>query len=817
MADFESNRGPQGLAALDQPVESPVEERGGRSALGVNTLRKLGAMFLVVVAVMVIVGPELTLEQLDPLAMAETEGEILSPVKLERVDAEALQEARQQIRDESLKVYLHRKTGESEWRRVNAAFDSAVRINESLSEAPEEEKRAALATWFQERQLDTPSDRGIGFLLRRAQSSRVRSMARSVYVGFLDDKGILENDKSRSALEGLASRERLFILDWGKVYPDGNSDRPAIKDLRGLEPATRDRVGGLVEFRNVTEALRRAAAGVDREIDARAFAEFLTVFVPSNVFLSRQLTDGEYERQFNAIRPQMIKIDPGDVLFDTRNTSALEREELIEEANRKIERINIIRLGFFLGLLVSMMAFMAVYVTKFQGELSQSPADILAISSAVVIPLFVGRLLVFVSADPDAAGFAFPAALVGMLGVILVDPRFALVLVVCASTLFGIAMGIGSENTFNYLVVALAGGFAAVSSLLAIRRRRDVLLAGIRSGVVSYVSVIGVNFLTGDPRWLMALAGFSGGFISSVLVYPCLFVLERFAGQMTDIALMEFDDTRHPLLRQLEERAPGTYQHTLNVAGLAEAASESIGANTLLVRVGCLFHDIGKMDKPKYFSENQVSPEDRKAHDKLSPHMSALIIKEHVKSGYEKAKKAGLPPRVIDFIPEHHGTTTIAFFYHKALKIYEESESNDPVKLEHFKYAGPPPQSRETAIALLADSIDAVAAAKLSGAKVDRDDIRRLVRDVINQKFREEQFDQCHLTLRDLSIMQEAFVRTLEARYHHRVKYPGPPPRKKAGDSAAEVRSRSKGRKSEKRGEGTRSNGERKSVKGEGS
>src|SRR5690606_29824845 len=125
------------------------------------------------------------------------------------------------------------------------------------------------------------------------------------------------------------------------------------------------------------------------------------------------------------------------------------------------------------------------------------------------------------------------------------------------------------------------------------------------------------------------------------------------------------------------------------------------------------------------------SPEDRRAHDKLSPHMSALIIKEHVKKGVEKALDHNLPPRVIDFIREHHGTTTIAFFYHKALKNYEESDSNDPVSAEHFRYAGPPPQSRETAIALLADSVDAVAAAKLNAATVARDEIRRLVRGVI--------------------------------------------------------------------------------------
>jgi membrane-associated HD superfamily phosphohydrolase len=196
------------------------------------------------------------------------------------------------------------------------------------------------------------------------------------------------------------------------------------------------------------------------------------------------------------------------------------------------------------------------------------------------------------------------------------------------------------------------------------------------------------------------------------------------------------------------------------------------------------------MDKPKYFSENQVSPEDRKAHDKLTPQMSALIIKEHVRNGLLKAREHNLPRRVAEFIAEHHGTTTIAYFYRKALKLYEESESNDPVRPEMFQYGGPPPQTRETAIALLADSVDAVSMAKLNGPTVTRDEIRRLVRDVINQKFREEQFDECNLTLRDLSKIQDAFVRALEARFHHRVKYPEAPTKRKAAQSATEVKSR---------------------------
>ncbi|MBI3736920.1 HDIG domain-containing protein [Candidatus Sumerlaeota bacterium] len=247
---------------------------------------------------------------------------------------------------------------------------------------------------------------------------------------------------------------------------------------------------------------------------------------------------------------------------------------------------------------------------------------------------------------------------------------------------------------------------------------------------------------------------------------------------MTDIRLLEITGPQHELMRMLEDRAPGTYQHVLNVTKLAESAAEAIGANFLLVRSGAYFHDIGKMLKPKFFSENQVTLEDKKAHSKLSPYMSTLIIKNHVKEGIELGKKHGLPPKVIDFIPQHHGTSLIRFFYVEALRRYEETETTDVVREEEFRYPGPKPQTVETAIVLLADSVEAIVTSVFTQSQVNENDLRRTVAQAISERFSDGQFDECELTMRDLFLIRESFITTLKARFHQRIAYPTAPGRK---------------------------------------
>lgn len=253
---------------------------------------------------------------------------------------------------------------------------------------------------------------------------------------------------------------------------------------------------------------------------------------------------------------------------------------------------------------------------------------------------------------------------------------------------------------------------------------------------------------------------------------PAVPFFEHFFGIVTDVRLLELTGIHQPILKEFEEKAPGSYQHTLNVSKLADAAAVTIGARYLLARAGAYYHDIGKMTKPKYFTENQVTPEDKKLHSKLSPHMSTLIIKNHIREGMEIAKKNKLPQIIIDFIPQHHGTGLIKYFYIQAKQNFEHSDSADAVREDDFRYPGPKPQSIEAAIVMLADAVEATVTSKLSKPFLKEDDIRRVVRDTISDKFNDGQFDECDLTLKDLHTISESFVKTFLSRFHQRIDYP---------------------------------------------
>jgi hypothetical protein len=240
-------------------------------------------------------------------------------------------------------------------------------------------------------------------------------------------------------------------------------------------------------------------------------------------------------------------------------------------------------------------------------------------------------------------------------------------------------------------------------------------------------------------------------------------IFETIFGEISNFTLLELSDSSHPLMKRMVLEAPGSYHHSLIVSNMAESAADAIGAHALLVRVGAYYHDIGKMVKPEYFTENQVHNDNK--HDELEPSMSRLVIFNHIKEGMELAQKYHLNRRIIDFIPEHHGTSVMHYFYQKAL-----SEGHpEGLQERDYRYPGPKPQSKETAIVLLADSVEGATRA-LDEHTPQR--IEDLVRKVINNKFIDGQLDECNLTLREIDTIASTFVRVLSAMYHGRIKYP---------------------------------------------
>ncbi|NQU07903.1 MAG: HDIG domain-containing protein, partial [Candidatus Abyssubacteria bacterium] len=260
------------------------------------------------------------------------------------------------------------------------------------------------------------------------------------------------------------------------------------------------------------------------------------------------------------------------------------------------------------------------------------------------------------------------------------------------------------------------------------------------------------------------IAGAGNGLITAIGIVPgSLIPLESIFGIATSIRLLELSDLNHPLLKRMAMQAPGTYHHSLMVGNMAEAAAEEIGANSLLARVGSYYHDVGKMNKPLYFSENQRGAKNR--HDELTPNMSALILTAHAKEGVELAREQRLNQPIIDFIEQHHGTSLMPFFYQKAM----EQDQTHSVEEDNFRYAGPRPQSRETAICMLADSVEA---ASRSLSNPTHGHIKAMVEKIINNKFVDSQLDECDLTLKDLHGIADSFVRVLAGYLHSRVEYP---------------------------------------------
>ncbi len=413
------------------------------------------------------------------------------------------------------------------------------------------------------------------------------------------------------------------------------------------------------------------------------------------------------------------------------------------------------------------MFFVLLYARKFRKGLRYTSRNILMVALPVIFALSLGRFGLNVGGDSILMALAFPAGMVAMLGTILFGSRFAIVLSTIGSMLYGLAVGLD----FAHILVAVVGGFTGCTSLYTFKERREVLMAGVRLAVANCLAILAVGLVrqTDVIGPAGAMAAIANGFACYVLTIGAMPLFEALFGVTTDVRLMELTSTSHPLLQQLEDKAPGTYQHVLSVTKLAEAAADDVGANFLLVRAGAYFHDIGKMLKPKYFTENQVTPEEKRIHSRLSPYMSNLIIKNHVKEGIELGRRHGLPDKVIDFIPQHHGTGLIKYFYHQAI---QRAEANDLVHEDEFRYPGPKPQTKEAAIVMIADSVDAIATAKLSNATVTEDDVRKLVRDTIMDKFGDGQFDEANMTMRDLHLISESFVRSLLSRYHQRIDYP---------------------------------------------
>lgn len=364
-----------------------------------------------------------------------------------------------------------------------------------------------------------------------------------------------------------------------------------------------------------------------------------------------------------------------------------------------------------------------------------------------------------------------PVCMFGMTISIAWHRELALLLTALVSLVFTVSHGFGIEE----FVVLTATGFVASLLCGRIRSRTRLVYIGLVSAAVALPTTLGVGTMVGQPLgnglfldgvWFAGGALLAGLFMTALLPF-----LEQWFNIQTDISLLELGDANHPLLKQLVQRAPGTYNHSINVASMAEAAAEAIGANGLLCRVSAYFHDVGKMRKPEYFVENQDTSQSK--HDDLVPTMSTLVIIAHVKEGAEMARRHHLPQPIIDIIEQHHGTTLVEYFYQQAARNHEGRDEDQAIEEADFRYPGPKPQTPEAAVMMLADAVESASRSLREPAPAR---LESLVAGISKKKLDDGQFDECSLTLEQLRTIETSLIKSLNAMYHARVKYPDQQP-----------------------------------------
>jgi putative nucleotidyltransferase with HDIG domain len=480
-----------------------------------------------------------------------------------------------------------------------------------------------------------------------------------------------------------------------------------------------------------------------------------------------QTTTGQREQARNSVEDIPDTYRKGDVLVE--QGQQINEEQLIllrmehETANTNLTVGDRLRRGASIVVLVAaLFALIGYYTRRHEPEIGRDLGRVAALCALVVATIGLVRLLALQPWDAEL----IPVALAAMMLAIAYNPNFALMVTFGLCLLSCMALGAG----INHFLVVMGGTAAGVLTLNEVRTRTKLIKVGGAAALGYFILTWAVGLWQNQPLSLTlseSLWRAGWGLMAGFFLGGSLPFVESSFGIVTGISLLELGDITHPLLQELVRRAPGTHNHSITVATIAEGAAERIGAHALLVRIGAYFHDIGKMLKPHYFIENQAGATNR--HANLAPAMSTLIIIGHVKDGVDLGRQHHLPEQIIDLIEQHHGTTLVEFFYHEANRRNDGNPDAATVQESAFRYPGPKPQTKEAGILMIADAVES-ASRTLSEPTPAR--IEGLVRDIIEKRLHDGQFDECGLTLREIGEIRESLIKSLIGIYHGRVKYP---------------------------------------------
>ncbi len=543
--------------------------------------------------------------------------------------------------------------------------------------------------------------------------------------------------------------------------------------VRNTDPRVRDEsIQQMDELIGIDEAFSSAQTTFEQQFGGRRDSVRLAMTFFEHVYRAplhyeREATEQRLEEEMRnvettrgRIQEDMTIIRRGDVVTQEvyEQLSSLELEQRIRAGDISTYRSWIGQ--FVLILAAYAVFFLYLYLLR--------PGIFADTRSMLLISMLIGSIVIAYAVLGQIELFnelAAPVALVSIMLTILFDSRVGMFATVTLAILGGLVFGFDFQFTF----ATIFAGFVGVFSVRDVKNRSHLVIsAGLVLGAYLLLG-FAYAMMRADPleaRVFFDLRSVVVNAVMLLLASPLLFGIERVFGVTTDITLLELSDTNRDLLKQLSMRAPGTFNHSLQVANLAEAAADIVGANALQARVGALYHDIGKMNKPEYYIENQ-QPGDN-PHDRVKPRMSAIIIGSHVKEGVEIGKQYRLPQVVLDFISTHHGTGLMEYFYRKAEELKEVNES--PVDEAEFRYPGPRPSTSEQAIVMLADSVEA---ASRSLQKPTPKRLETLIDAILKARTEDGQLANSSLTFADLSRIKETFLSILSGVYHFRVKYPG--------------------------------------------
>ncbi|CRK84181.1 HD family phosphohydrolase [Neobacillus massiliamazoniensis] len=668
-------------------------------------------------------------EKLDLSLFSIAQKTIRSPITVE--DKQSTEQKRKDAADQVQDVYtLKKEYTQNRVDLITSIFDSAAEVNDEIKN--EMKKQASSTASITEPTVPEK----VAKLKAKLTTTVTKDLTDQVFVALV-----------QANKEELSTAKDLTVTAINNVM----TKKISADDVENAKKKVEEEL----KYSNLNDGLKDAAINLGRYA------------VVQNEFYDPVATEELRQQAAGSVEP--VKILQGQIIVE-------EGKLISKEIYRQLKLVGLINNQLFykpfIGLtflVIIILSAIYYYFNQMKEQPEKRQTYLLLFGIIFILSIFILKLISLLQIfNYSGIIYLFPAAMAGMLIKILIDEKLAIlmsiILAVCGSIVFN--EGVSGTLNFSEGIYILFSALAGILFLSHNNQRSKILQAGSFTAVVNLFTIWALMFLpngqfSGVEYGYYFLTGLVSGIASAVLTIGLLPFFEASFGILSTIRLIELSNPNHPLLRKILMEAPGTYHHSVMVANLAESACEAIGANGLLARVGSYYHDIGKTKRPKFFIENQMHLDN--PHDRLPPDKSACIIIAHVTEGSAILKKYQMPKEIIDIAEQHHGTTLLKFFYHKAL------QSDENTKEEDYRYPGPKAQSKESAVVGIADSVEAAVRSLSQPTPVL---IESLVKKIVADRLQDGQLNECDLTLKEIDMVTHSLCETLTGIFHSRIEYP---------------------------------------------